>query len=173
MSHRILLLALLGSILGCAPMDRRPVDSAVDDELIESQSITQINQRHSGMVHVNVVSVNRHLLLTGEVPTEASKAEIARIVADVANVKLLSNELVVSAPAGIASRSKDSLITSDVKLRFANQGNFRAGYIKVVTENGVVYLLGRVYRKEGASAADLASITRGVQQVILMFEYLD
>jgi osmotically-inducible protein OsmY len=168
-----LIVLMIHTLAGCAPLDRRPLSTSFADEHIESQAISQINTRHTGIVHVNVTSFDRHVLLTGEVPDEASRNEIAQIVAAVPNINGISNEIVIGEIEGIASRSADSLVTSEVKLRFLTYGKFGSGRVKVVTENGTVYLLGLVYHKEAESAAYLASTTRGVKQVITMFEYLD
>lgn len=167
------LILFIGMLSGCSPLDRRPVGSSFVDESIENQAILQINNHHTGIVHVNVTCFNRRLLLTGEVPSAASKSEIETIAAGVPNVRAISNELVVGELRGIASRSADSLITSDVKLRFINYGAFRSSRVKTITEDGTVYLLGLVTHNEAASAADLASTTRGVKRVILLFDYLD
>jgi osmotically-inducible protein OsmY len=124
-------------------------------------------------VHVNITSFNRHVLLTGEVPTEEAKADIAKMVAGVQNVKAVSNELAVSGKSSLTSRSGDAIITADVKLRFVNNQVFQPDHVKVITENGVVFLMGLVYHKEASSAAELASTTGGVQRVVKVFEYLD
>lgn len=164
---------LLASILaGCAPMDRRSVDASVEDRSIENEAISRISARHINDIHVNATSFDRHLLLTGEVPSEPVRGEIGRIVAGMPNVQGVSNELVVGEMRGIASQSADSLTTSDVKLRFA-KSSLGVGRIKVVTEAGTVFLMGLVSRQEGRSAADLASTTKGVERVIMLFEYQD
>jgi osmotically-inducible protein OsmY len=88
-------------------------------------------------------------------------------------VRNVNNDLVVSNISSLASRSNDGLITSSVKLRFINNKRFNADHIKVVTENGTVYLMGIVKHAEGEAATDVASGTKGVQSIIIMFEYLD
>ncbi len=123
--------------------------------------------------HVNITSFNRHVLVTGEAPNEETKTDIAKIIANVANVKAVSNELVVSGKTGLASRSGDSIITGDVKLRFLNNKVFQADHVKVITENGVVFLMGLVYHKEADAATEIASTTSGVLRVVKVFEYLD
>jgi len=182
----LLLAAMLGALQGCFPVvaagvgasalmasDRRTSGTYIEDEGIENKALSQINNKYHDTVHVNVTSLNRHVLITGEVPNDATKAGVEKIVAVVPNVKVIHNELVVSGLSGLASRSSDTFITSDVKLRFLNNKNFRATDIKVVTENGVVFLMGMVYHKEAAVATDIASTTSGVQRVVKVFEYLD
>jgi osmotically-inducible protein OsmY len=72
----------------------------------------------------------------------------------------------------LGSRSNDTLITSKVKARFVDQNKFQINHVKVVTERGVVYLMGIVTRDEGNAAAQIASTTEGVQRVVKVFEYI-
>ncbi|MBI3903869.1 MAG: BON domain-containing protein [Nitrosomonadales bacterium] len=182
----LLLIVTLGSLQGCFPIiatgvgagalmaaDRRTTGTYIEDEGIELKANSQIGTKYKATAHVNVTSFNRHVLITGEAPNEDAKADIAKIVAGIANVKAVSNELAVSGIAGIASRSSDSVITGDVKLRFINNKTFQADHVKVITENGTVFLMGLVYHKEADAAAEIASTTGGVRRVVKVFEYLD
>lgn len=182
----LIFVAVLGSLQGCFPViaagvgtgalmvnDRRTTGTYIDDEGIEDKAVNQISLKYKDAVHVNITSFNRHVLLTGEAPNEETRADIAKIVAGMPNVKAVSNEMAVSGKTGLTSRSSDSIITSDVKLRFLNNKVFQADHVKVITENGVVYLMGLVYHKEADAAAEIASTTSGVQRVVKVFEYLD
>jgi osmotically-inducible protein OsmY len=171
--RNLVLVALLAASVGCTPVrpDGGATGSAFDDVHIEDRVIAQINSRYNGSVRVNVTSFNRHVLLTGDAPNEATKTDIGQLVAKMQDVRLVSNELEVGETHGLASHSSDVLVKSDVKLRFVKLGNFHSDDVKVVTENGTAYLMGQVSRKQAASAADLASTTQGVQRVITVFEY--
>ncbi|HEX5339083.1 MAG TPA: BON domain-containing protein [Gallionella sp.] len=183
----LLLLALVaGSLQGCFPVvaagagagvfmanDRRTSGAYIEDEAIEDKSASLIDKQYKNKVHVNVTSFNRNVLISGEVPSEADKAGIGRLISSVQNVRNINNELVISAPSGLSSRSSDSLITSDVKLRFMRDKRFSADHVKVVTENGTVFLMGIVKHAEADAATDVASTTGGAQRVVKLFEYLD
>lgn len=182
----LILAAVLGSLQGCFPVivagvgtgavmaaDRRTTGTYIEDEGIEFKTINQIALKYKDTVHVNVASFNRHVLLTGEVPDEAAKADISKIAAGVVNVKAVSNELLVSGKTGLSSRGSDSIITADVNLRFLNNKVFQPVHVKVITENGTVFLMGMVFHKEADAAAEIASTTSGVQRVVKVFEYLD
>ena len=184
----LLLAAVFASLQGCfAPAviatgvgtgammasDRRTTGAYIEDESIENKALSQINTKFKSGVHVNITSYNRHVLITGEAPNEEARSEIRKIVTGIQNVKAVSNELTISGTAGITSRSSDSLITADVKFRFLNNQVFHPDHVKVVTENGTVYLMGLVYRKEAETAAEIASTTKGVLRVVKVFEYLD
>jgi len=181
----LLIVFLSGSLQGCFPVvaggvgvgvmmaqDRRTSGAYVEDQAIEMKASDRIGKQYKD-VHVNVTSFNRNVLISGEVPSEAVKAEIGRLVAGVENVRNVSNELAVSGPSSLTSRSSDSLITSNVKLRFLDDKRFNASHVKVVTENGKVFLMGIVKRAEADAATEVASTTGGVQHVVKLFEYLD
>lgn len=152
--------------------DRRNSEIYVADEALELRASNRINDKFGDKVHVNVTSYNRMLLLTGEAPTEAIKAEIGQIAASVENVKAVSNEIAVAAPSSLGSRSNDTYLTSKVKARFVDAHKFAAQHVKVVTEAGVVYLLGLVTQAEADAAADIARTTSGVQKVVRVFEII-
>jgi osmotically-inducible protein OsmY len=183
----VLLLAIVPFIHGCAPLvvggaaaagaavatDRRTVGTLTEDEGIELKAAGRIGERYKDGIHINVTSYNRMVLLTGEVPDAAARAEVERIARGVENVRGVFNETIVSGVTSYTARSNDGIITSKVKGRFLDANKFNALHVKVVTENGIVYLLGLVSKKEAADATELARTTSGVQKVVRVFEYLD
>ncbi|MDO8413924.1 MAG: BON domain-containing protein [Gallionellaceae bacterium] len=184
--HGVLLAAVLSTLQGCFPIvaaglgagalmgsDRRTAGAMVEDERIEGRATLQINAQYKETVHVNVISYNRVVLITGEVTSEADKAGVEKIVTAIPNTKVINNELQVGALSGLSARSNDSLITSNVKLRFINNKIFQPDHVKVITESNSVYLMGLVSHKEAEAAAEIASNSKGVQRVVTVFEYLD
>ena len=186
----LLLILLLPTLVSCVPLfavgvgagagtgavmsdDRRTSGMFVEDEIIELKSGRRIKEQLRDTVHINVTSYNRNVLLTGEAPQADVKQRIETLVMSVDNVRNIVNDIKISGNTTLASRSKDSLITSNVKARFLHAGDFRFNHIKVITENGIVYLLGMVKRNEAESAANIASTTSGVLKVIKVFEYMD
>ncbi len=170
--HWVALGPFLLSLAACTPTDRRSTDTSFEDRNLERQAISRINSRQLADIHVNVTAFNRRMLLTGEVPSDSVRAEVGRIVSGIPNIQGVSNELMVGEMRGIASQTSDSFTTSDVKLRLA-KSSLGIGRVKVVTEGGTVFLMGLVSRSEGRSAAELASTTKGVERVVMLFEYQD
>jgi osmotically-inducible protein OsmY len=153
--------------------DRRSVGAQLDDEVIEDKSAGQVLERFKGSdVHVNITSYNGNVLLTGEVPSENIKNEIGEIARRMPKTRSVQNDLLVGAATGLGARSNDTLITSKVKARFVEFSQFQINHVKVVTERGVVYLLGIVRAEEANAATDIARTTSGVQRVVRVFEYL-
>jgi osmotically-inducible protein OsmY len=152
--------------------DRRNSETYVTDQGLELRASNRISEKFGDKVHVNVTSYNRMLLLTGEAPSEALKAEIAQIASGVPNVKSISNEIAIAGPSSLGGRSNDAYLTSKVKARFVDAQKFSAHHVKVVTEAGVVFLLGLVTQAESDAAADIARTTGGVQKVVRVFEII-
>lgn len=152
--------------------DRRTVGTITEDEAIELKALSRIGQKLKD-AHINVTSYNRMVLLTGEVPDEAARVTAEKIAQAIENVRGVYNELQVAGNSSLTSRANDSYLTSKVKARFVEAQKFSPLHVKVVTENGVVYLLGLVKRKEADDATQIARTTGGVRKVVRVFEYLD
>jgi osmotically-inducible protein OsmY len=154
--------------------DRRTSGAMVDDEAIEWKVADKIARRLGDRVHINVTSYNRIVLLTGEAPRETDKALAEQLARETDNVRDVVNEIQIANPTSLGSRASDSSITAQVKARFVNQskGAFAANHVKVVTENGVVYLMGLVTRREADAATQIARTTSGVRKVVRVFEYI-
>ncbi len=167
---------VIGGVAATAAIatDRRSTGAQLDDELIEDKTAAQVLERFKGNdVHVNVTSYNGNVLLTGEVPFESVRTEIGEIAGRMPKARSVQNDLLVGAATGLGSRSNDTLTTSKVKARFVESNQFQINHVKVVTERGIVYLLGIVRPAEGNAAAEIARTTSGVQRVVKVFEYIN
>jgi len=156
---------------GAMAADRRTSGIYVEDENIELKATHKMETNLGENAHVNVTSYNRNVLLTGEVPDEAAKTKAEILVKEITNVLTITNEIVVGPKSSISSRSNDSYLTSKVKAQFVTENRFPANYVKVVTENSVVYLIGIVSKTEADAAVEIARNTDGVTKVVKVFEY--
>jgi len=152
--------------------DRRNSETFISDQGMELRAANRISENFGDKVHVNVTSYNRMLLLTGEAPTEVIKADVEKLATGVPNVKSITNELAIAGPSSFGGRSNDSYITSKVKARFVDANKFSPNHVKVVTEAGVVFLLGLVTQAEADAAVEIARTTGGVQKVVRVFEII-
>jgi len=183
----LLAAALTTSLSGCVGMlvggamvgttfamsDRRTLGAQTEDKAIAVKGDLRLPHIVGDAGHVNVNSFNRRVLLTGEVRDEAMKAAVQAEMAGVAGVKSVANELQIAGPSSFTSRSNDTLITTKVKASLIDMRDISANSFKVVTENGVVYLMGRVTQREGNIASDVARGVGGVQKVVKLFEYIN
>ncbi len=180
-----LALATLMALPGCAPLivggamvggalvvvDRRTAGSQFEDQAIELKAMNRIEALGTG-AHVNVTSYNRMVLLTGEVPREADRAAMQAAVQAVENVRTVVNELAVMANTSLTARTNDTVLSGKVKATLLERPETKAATIKVISERGTVYLMGRVTEREAAQAAKLVSHVSGVQKVVRVFELL-
>jgi len=150
--------------------DRRTAGTYLEDETIEWK-VFGLRERFPGS-HINATSFNRRVLLTGEVPNEETKKKVEEDVRRIENVKEVTNELQIAGASSLASRGSDSLITSNVKARLINNRYVSPTNVKVLTEAGVVYLMGLVTQQEGDAAVEVARNTSGVVRVVKVFEYI-
>lgn len=162
--------AAVGSAL--VATDRRTSGTQLEDEGIELRSIGRINENLGSRVHVNVTSYNRQVLLTGEVPSAQDRQLVEQIVSRVENVRAVANELAVLGASSLTQRSSDALITGKVKAAMVDTKDLFANAFKVVTERGVVYLMGRVTQREADRATEIARSTGGVQKVVRLLEII-
>ncbi|MBQ0959065.1 BON domain-containing protein [Ideonella sp. 4Y11] len=185
-STRVLLsaLALSGLLAGCAPLllggaavggalmykDRRTTGTQLEDEGIELKAAARLRERLGDKAHLNVTSYNRIALVTGEVASDADRAAIDEVVTKVENVRSVVNESAVMGITSMTARSNDLIITSRVKAALIDANDLPVTAVKVVTERGVVYLLGRVTEREATRATDVARGVSGVAKVVKVFE---
>jgi osmotically-inducible protein OsmY len=158
-----------GSLLAT---DRRSSGTQLDDQAIELKANSRMRDLLGDRGHVNVTSYNRMVLLSGEVPTEADRANIEQMVSRIDNVKSVVNELAAMTASSLSNRSNDALVTSKVKATLVDAGDISANAFKVVTERGTVFLMGRVTEREADRAADLARSISGVQKVVKVLEVI-
>ena len=151
--------------------DRRSTGTQVEDQRIESRASSAIDQRFGWKVHVNVTSYNRQVLISGEVPDAVTHAEVEKLIAAIPGVRTLANESTIGPLTSLAARTGDTLVTSNVKSRFLGAKNFNPIHVKVVTEAGVVFLMGMVTEVEADAASEIARTTDGVKKVVKVFEY--
>ena len=163
-----------GAVAGTALVatDRRSVGAQADDEAIELKIANNIGTGYGDRVHVNVTSYNGVVLLTGEVPDEATRNQLLDFARTTNRVRRVQDEMVIAPPSPLSERTRDTFITSKVKARFVEANRFAANHVKVVTERGVVYLMGLVNRAEADEAARIAASTSGVVRVVKVFEYI-
>ena len=165
---------VVGGAVGTAFVvsDRRTSGVLLEDQTIELKAANRIREAVGERGHVNVTSYNRTVLLTGEVASEADRNAIEQTVSRIANLRSTLNELAVMGSSSVAARSNDAILTSKVKASYLDAKDVQANAIKVVTERGSVFLMGRLTEREATRAAELARGVSGVQKVVRVFEIL-
>lgn len=153
----------------------RTTGSLIDDELIEVKALVNIGKASEALrnSHVSVTSYNGVVLLTGQVPDENSRSLAESVVREIRKVRIIHNELAISGPTSHIVRTNDTWITAKIKVHMLGDTRIKANSVKVVTENGVVYLMGLVKRADADTAVEVVKEAHGVQKIVKMFEYID
>jgi osmotically-inducible protein OsmY len=176
---------VLATLSACAPLvvggavmtgmvvvDRRTTGMQLEDESIELRTAQGMRQNLLDNAHVNVTSYNRQVLLTGEVSTAADKDKANKVAQSQENVKAVANELTVQPVSSLTQRSKDAIISGQIKALFVDAKDLQSNAFKVVTENGVVYMMGRVTSREAQRATDIARSISGVTKVVRLLDII-
>ncbi len=181
-------LILTGALQGCGSMlaainantisddpGERTFYQRLADETIETKAIVNLHDADEGYddTHLIVQSYNGYVLIAGQVTTEELRQKANDVVRKIRDVRRIYNELEIAAPSSTMTRASDSWITSKVKTFLITGSDTPGMRVKVVTEDGVVFLLGMVTHDEGDRIAAEAADVSGVQRVVRLFEYID
>ena len=178
--------ALVAGLAGCVPLvvggaavgagmiavDRRSSGAQLDDQTIEVRGAARISGIANDNMNITVTSFNRQVLLTGTVGAEADRVRAEEEIKRIDNVRSVVNAVTVGPGTNIQERTNDTYITSKVKASLIDSDYRSANSIKVVTERGVVYLMGLTTRAELDRATDVARGVSGVTKVVRMAEII-
>ncbi|MDY7561827.1 BON domain-containing protein [Pseudomonas sp. 10B1] len=154
----------------------RTFGSKIDDSLIETKVAVNVAKANPDLdegSHIIVTSFNGIVLLAGQTPRADLKSLAEQAAASVQRVKKVNNELQIMAPSSILARNNDAWLTTKIKTQMLTDNTIPGSRIKVVTENGIVYLLGLVTQQEATRATNLVQGVSGVQKIVKLFEYID
>ncbi|MDR0280151.1 MAG: BON domain-containing protein [Paucimonas sp.] len=185
----LMALTLCLSLSGCssvinasreAPIDddrgTRTLGSKIDDSLIETKVAVNVAKASPDLdqnSHIVVSSFNGVVLLAGQTPRADLKSLAEQTAGQVQKVKKVHNELQVLQPSSGLARSNDAWLTTKIKTQMLTDSSIPGSRIKVVTENGIVYLLGLLTQAEASRATSLVQGVSGVQKIVKLFEYID
>jgi len=175
----------LVSLSGCFPLlmggavtsalvatDRRSSGMVLEDNTIQLKAGSRLSESLGDRGHIDVTSYNRQVLLTGEVPTPQDKQLAEKLVAEMDNVKGVTNELAVMGNSTLTQRSSDLLVGSRVRGHLIDAKDLISNAFKVVTERGTVYVMGRVTPREAKRATEVIRGVDGVQRLVILWEVI-
>lgn len=154
---------------------KRTFGTMIDDQRLETIAAVNIKKAHPALsnAHINVTSYNGVILLTGQVKSAELRTRASETVAKIPKVRQVYNELQVQGKLSILARTNDGWLTTKVKTKLLAHKDINSGRIKVVTENGTVFLMGLLSHAEADRAAEVARSTAGVQKVVKAIEYIN
>ncbi|MGP5374081.1 BON domain-containing protein [Psychrobacter alimentarius] len=158
------------------PMTERTIPQRLLDRSIEHTvkiNVYGLKEDLQQTSRMGIDSFNSEVLLTGEVPTQAIKEEVEKVVSSMPDVRRVYNELDVSASKGYSSTVHDGYITSKLMAKVASSDGVKASQVKAVTNAGVVYIMGRVTPTQQSHLIDIANSTVGVTELVLLTTVVD
>jgi len=152
--------------------DRRTAGEQVEDQAIELKTAAEMRVLFDDTARVNAMAYAGHVLLTGDVPNDKAKQQAEEAAQQVEKVQKVHNQLRVGDKTPISVRSQDTWITSKVRSSLINTKEVPTRTMKITTERGVVYLMGRVTEDEAKRSTIVASSISGVNKVVRAFEII-
>lgn len=153
--------------------DHRTISKTLDDTNIANKIVDKYRRYKSISQdsHVEVTVFNHVVLLTGETPNPETRQQAEEIAKSVPDVGRVYNQIVIQGPTSSLTRTSDAWITTKIKGQMLATEDLKSSSIKVVTENGSVFLMGIVSKEQADIAVDIARQVSGVQRVIKVFQY--
>lgn len=153
--------------------DPRSAGRQLDDETLEEKVAYNLNKdaQLKEEARVNVVGYNGKVLLIGQAPNETSKDTAKNIAAGVEGVSQVYDEIRIGEKIGFAQISQDSWITTKIKSQLLANSEVKATEVKVITENGEVFLMGNLSNEQANAAAEVARNVSGVSKVVKVVTY--
>lgn len=169
------LTAILASTLLIGACSNRSMGNKIDDQFLDPDVNSAISDAapdlSSPTSHIVTSSYNGVILIAGQTPRAELKERAGQAARTVRGVSTVHNELQIMEPTSLLVRSNDTLITSKIKTLLLAESAVPSARIKVITENGVVFLMGIVTRQEAANATSVVAGAAGVQKIVKLFEY--
>ena len=167
--------AVVGVVGGASvATDNRSLGNQIDDQKIEIDAHTELaaSEALSENTNLQVVSVNGSVLVVGQAPNSYLRDQAIKLLNEVNGVNQLHNQIRISNTTAFTTKTNDVWLTSKVKTSLFSSDKLDATNIKVVTENGEVFLMGLVTKAQADIAVDIARNVSGVNRVFKIFEYV-
>lgn len=153
--------------------NRQSIQKSINDQYITLQANKAIFAEKSLKgTNISIATLNGEVLLAGQAPTFGQRNQAEALIRKIPNIEELYNKIEIAGPSSALVRMSDAWITTKVKSQLIASNDLDASQIKVVTENGTVYLMGLLRPSEARAAAEIASQTKGVEKVVKIFSYM-
>ena len=162
---------VVGATGTAAAYDERSLTTIYQDEGIAHQAMGEINNTPDlNGSNINIVSLNNIVLIVGQTKNQELKTLAYQVVHKVPNIDHIYNQISVAEPTTPITRSKDTWITTKVKAALLAESGIKSAQIKVITEDGVVYLLGIISPEQATQASNIARKVKDVKKVVKLFQ---
>lgn len=172
--------AVLGgaAVGGASALDRRTTGTQADDNVMEVRiknnalSHLRQNSQTAGFTpKLSVVGYNRHILLLGHVAAESDRAYVEQVARAEPAVQEVYNYISVSPQRRtFGNIVDDTWSTSKVRTTLLGIQGVVPSRVKIVTYDGVTYVMGILTPAEQAAVTERVSTTSGVKKVVTLYQ---
>jgi osmotically-inducible protein OsmY len=157
-----------------AVYNRHKIEKNLKDQYLTMQAYKALYYDSDQFKDTNITisTYNREMLLAGQAPSMWQRTRAEEIVKKIPDIENIYNLVSIQSPSSSLTRINDAWITTKVKAKFLASNDMDGSQVKVITENGTVFLMGVLLPEHAAAAVDLARNTDGVQRVIKIFSYM-
>lgn len=153
----------------------RSLGEKIDDRNIRTVIAVNIDKADPELAKspVNVHAFRGVVLLTGQVPSEKLRTLAETTARDVARVREVHNELAISNAQRFIENLSDSALETKIDSKLLVAKGVRTSRVKVIVEDGTVYLLGLMTAEEAERVTEVISNTSGVTRLVRAIEYVE
>ena len=170
----LLAVGAAGALTAKVANDRRTVGTQLDDQTAEGQVAYQWSKNESlkKSANLEIDVYNGVALVTGQAPSQVLIDEAIAAVETVEYIQKVHNQIRVGMPIEASAQAQDIWLASKVKTKLVADERIPSLQVKVIVQNGEVFLMGRVTNQEGTYAVDVARNINGVKRVVRAFEIM-
>ena len=183
MYKKLGMLALMFFLSGCmdvastgaqAIYNRHQLQKTLNDQLLTMHAYQLINNKTDQFkdTNISISTYDSEMILAGQVPEAWQKEKAEALIKTIPDIKAVYNSITVAGASSTLTRLSDVWLTAKIKSKLIASDDVDATQVKVMTENGTVYLMGIVSKDEASAAVDIAADTDGVHKVVKLFSYM-
>lgn len=151
------------------PAMYRTIPERISDEAIERTSyknLPNISGVSDHNVRIAVDSFRREVILTGEVPSEQIRQDVANMIASINDVKKVHDHLIISAtPKAQSHTLHENYLKSKIIAKIVSAGSIKSSQYKLVVRNNMAYLLGFLTAEQEQIILNAIQSTQGMEGI--------
>lgn len=159
------------------PVMYRTLPEVISDEAIERTShknLTNVHGVSENSVRIGIDSFRREVLLTGEVPSEQLKTDVANMISSIHDVKKVYNYLTVTAtPKAQSHTLHENYLKSKIIAKILGTGGVHPSQYKLVVRDNMAYLLGFLTAQQEQTIINTIASVQGMEGVRVLTTRID
>lgn len=165
----------VSSLLSTAQLayDRHNIHQQVSNQQLAVRANHALFDKYPALKrqNISIVAYNKDLIVLGQVSNKQQKQLVSDTLQTLKGARRFFNELTIGSHTSFSQSLADSWITSKIRATMIATNDLDPSPFKIITEKGVVYVLGDVKKTQANIVVDIARKTDGVQKVVRVLRY--